>query len=134
MSETATNVLLKTHGVTRLPVEVRWERVAVQGSFHGAYFPGTEETPVITALSRESPERQRDIRLLKDEAGWTLLLLSGQWEEPLSPWPLKRIGSGPFLFHPADVQPLPPIPPDWASKIEPKANLLGCVEEGRVEW
>jgi hypothetical protein len=81
-----------------------------------------------------SAEDQRAVRILKDPAGWTVVLLSGQWEEAPTAWPLQRIGSGPFVFHPADVQPMPPLSPQWAAGMDPQGHLLGRIDHGRVEW
>ncbi len=130
----ADSVSLTSHGRTPIPVEVRWERSAVQGPFHGAFLPGSEDAPVFALLSRMSAEDQRAVRILKDPAGWTVVLLSGQWEEAPTAWPLQRIGNGPFVFHPADVQPMPPLSPQWAAGMDPQGHLLGRVEHGRVEW
>src|SRR5688572_26754105 len=101
-------VRLTSHGRMPVPVEVRWERSAAVGPFHGAFFPGPDDAPVFSLLSRMTPEAQRAVRILKDSAGWTVVLLSGQWEEAPTAWPLHRIGNGPFVFHPADVRAMPP--------------------------
>src|SRR5262245_46601452 len=130
----ADSVRLTSHGRMPIPIEVRWERSAARGPFHGAFLPGTDEAPVLSILSRMTPESQRALRILKDSAGWTLVLLSGEWEESPTAWPLQRIGNGPFVFHPADVLPMPPLSPQWAVGRDPHVHLLGRVENGRVEW
>jgi hypothetical protein len=127
-------VSLTTHDRTPEAVDVRWSRTAARGPFHGAFFPGAEEASIFPLLSRMAPEAQRAVRILIDPAGWTLVLLTGEWEEAPTAWPLHRIGAGPFVFHPADVEPMPPLSPRWAAGRDPEAHLLGRVENGRVEW
>ncbi len=125
---------LTAHDRRPIPVDVRWDRSAARGPFHGAFFPGADEASLFALLSRMAPDAQRAVRILIEPAGWTLVLLSGEWEEAPTAWPLHRIGAGPFVFHPADVQPMPPLSPQWAAGMDPQVHLLGRVEHGRVEW
>jgi len=127
-------VLLKSHPPIRVPVELRWESCPVQGPFHGAFLPRSDEGLLIPLIAKLTADQQRAARLLRNEAGWTLILLAGEVDQALTPWPLQRLPAGTLVFHPADVHPVPDLPQDWGADRARGTILVGRVEKARVVW
>jgi hypothetical protein len=131
MRETKQTLCFVTHGGAKGEVEVRWRRVDARPPFHGAW---TEEVGLAEVVARIPADLQRHARLVGDADGWFVVLLSGETAEPLSPWPLKRMGSGPFAFHPADVAPAPFLAAAALERACGGAHLAATIVEGRVSW
>jgi hypothetical protein len=123
---------LTVHPTASAAAELAWRRCAPRPPYHGAWVASASD--LLAVLDRIPAELQAQVRLLEVDGAWAVVLLGGQTPEALTPWPLARAATGPFLFHPADAAPNPPLTPELLRRAGGGAHLLGRVEGGGVAW
>ena len=125
---------LTIHPPSRLEMPLWWERSPVEGPVHGEHAPSGDLPGLLRLVSGLPRAALRTVRVAATDQGWFILLPAGEIPRPLGPFPLRRHGIGPFIYHPAEVSPVPRSGPASLGETLGGKDWVGLVREGQVRW